>query len=261
MNWRSLPGILPLRNALEILVGLFARGWVAVCKTNNIVVLAYHSISDSPWIHAVSKEAFTEQTEFLRRCMIPISLAEAERQYTQGILSTKRPKVVITFDDGYEDWVTNAMPALLAQGLPATFFVTTSFKIITSETHPGLIPMAPAHVSTLAQAGFDIGSHSHTHADLAHCPEEQFMQELTESKRLLREFSHQEIGHLSYPKGRYTPSRFPLITKAGYTVALAGHGPFGRQSPLLAAPRLPVTKNLSSRRLQARIYRLAAWGF
>lgn len=261
MNWRSIPGLLPLRNALEILVGWVAYGWIKVFKTNNIVILAYHSISESPWIHAVSKPQFEQQIQWLKQYTLPITLTEAENQAKNNIHQTSQPQVVITFDDGYEDWTTNASPVLKASSIPATFFITTTFTTVTSEPQIGLTPMKQEEVAILAEAGFEIGSHSHTHADLAHCPEDQLVSELEESKRVLEAMSGQTISHLSYPKGRFITPRFQHLKRTGYTMALAGHGPLTERTELMATPRLPVTKALSNQRLQARIYRLAAWGF
>ena len=59
------------------------------------------------------------------------SPAEIEKMRVAGRLAADlkrdlpdRP-VLITFDDGYPDWVTGIAPLLESEGLPATFFITT----------------------------------------------------------------------------------------------------------------------------------------
>jgi len=66
---------------------------------------------------------FERLLDFLAANTNVMPLAEATAALQCGSLPS-RP-VVLTFDDGYEEWVQNIAPALLQRRLPATFFVTT----------------------------------------------------------------------------------------------------------------------------------------
>jgi peptidoglycan/xylan/chitin deacetylase (PgdA/CDA1 family) len=95
-------------------------------------ILRYHSVTDDERStlayldHGlmVTPAAFRAQLRYLRRFYTVLSLDEiVDRLHRGGALP---PRVVaITFDDGYRDNYTNAYPMLRAEGLAASFYVTT----------------------------------------------------------------------------------------------------------------------------------------
>lgn len=100
-----------------------ARRMRAVLRSRGLVLL-YHRVAHTepdPWELAVSPENFAAHMRILAGYR-PMSL--------DCLLSQRRtPKagsVAVTFDDGYVDNLTNAKPILESQGIPATFFITTS---------------------------------------------------------------------------------------------------------------------------------------
>jgi peptidoglycan/xylan/chitin deacetylase (PgdA/CDA1 family) len=88
-----------------------------------IVVLVYHrvtSLSHDPLGLAVRPERFREQMRFLA------ARARTVRFETIGA-EARGPAVAVTFDDGYADNWTEALPILEESGVPATFFVTSGY--------------------------------------------------------------------------------------------------------------------------------------
>ena len=88
-----------------------------------IVVLLYHrvaSLARDPLGLAVRPERFREQMRFLA------ARARTVRFETIGA-EARGPAVAVTFDDGYADNWTEALPILEEAGVPATFFVTTGY--------------------------------------------------------------------------------------------------------------------------------------
>jgi len=88
-----------------------------------IAVLFYHRVADDEaceW--TISNQTFVEQVRWLREHVELISLAEVQRRVRSG--SNDRPAVAITFDDGYADNCQQAIPFLVEQGVPCTYFVT-----------------------------------------------------------------------------------------------------------------------------------------
>ena len=254
MRRSDLPGYARLRASFDILCGSFARAFVGLFGSRRIVVLAYHSVSESPWTHATAPAAFREQMRWLAQHAQILSIDEVERMMQTGISRSRRPRVAVTFDDGYLDWVTTALPILSELQVRATFFVTTSFQLVTSEPQTVIEPLREVDVRTLADAGYEIGSHSHTHRDLSVCTSEELRFELSESRRLLAELSKQPVNHLSYPKGRY-PSDLSGLKDAGYSLAFAGHGSVSSETNPLIAPRMPTRRGMSLRRFVANVYR------
>jgi hypothetical protein len=86
------------------------------------IVLMYHRVADivvDPWNLAVGPERFAEQIAVLarRREIVPLERI--------GERPAGKPLAAITFDDGYVDVLTHALPVLESHGAPATVFVTT----------------------------------------------------------------------------------------------------------------------------------------
>ncbi len=92
------------------------------------VILGYHRVSDSRWDPlnlAISRKNFRSQLEVIADRYSPVSLDTLMTMKWQG--KSLRGHVAITFDDGCEDFVRNAMPELVAHKIPATIFVTTGY--------------------------------------------------------------------------------------------------------------------------------------
>src|SRR3954462_6044345 len=95
--------------------------------TPAAVILMYHRISNTSvepnWL-AVSPANFSEHMQYLRQAFQPIRLTDL----VEGIQNHSLParSVVITFDDGYTDNLTHAVPILESTNIQATIFVTNS---------------------------------------------------------------------------------------------------------------------------------------
>lgn len=98
-------------------------------KTNSLLVLTYHRITDEPDLHdplKVSMANFEKQILFLKKNYNIISggqLADA--------IKNNRPfpdkACLITFDDGWRDNYTHAFPILRKYQIPAIIFISTDY--------------------------------------------------------------------------------------------------------------------------------------
>ena len=99
---------------------------------NGAVILMYHSISDGTDISYIdpsndmNKSIFEFQMKYLKRYCNVISLTELNNLMTKGKEIPCRT-VAITFDDGYKNNFTNAVPILNKYDLPATIFLATKY--------------------------------------------------------------------------------------------------------------------------------------
>lgn len=80
-------------------------------------------------------------------------------------------------------------------------------------------PLSPEEVGALARDGFEIGSHSATHAILTLESEERVWRELVESKRRIGEWIGAEVRHFAYPNGNASDATEALTRRAGYVSA------------------------------------------
>jgi peptidoglycan/xylan/chitin deacetylase (PgdA/CDA1 family) len=97
-------------------------------RANRLLILIYHRVHPRPdpmFPGEVDAERFDWQMALLRRYCNPMSLAEAVEGLTRGQLPPRA--VAITFDDGYADNVSVALPILEKHGLTSTFFIATGF--------------------------------------------------------------------------------------------------------------------------------------
>lgn len=172
-------------------------------------IVAYHAVGACPpgadRDHLfVSPPAFESQMEFLarRRQVVPLStLLDAH-------LTSRRPAVAITFDDGFRNVLTEAIPVLERFGFTATLFVSTRWiDDPSSRDKEHGSPDAPLELLTagdvaeLARRGFDIGSHGHTHADLGRSSRPVVEAELRASVERLTELLGRPPAYLAWPYG------------------------------------------------------------
>ena len=90
-----------------------------------LTILTYHRVLDAPdplQPLQFDRRSFELQMALLRRLATPLPLLEAVRLLREDRLP--RRAVCVTFDDGYADNLTNALPILQRHGIPATLFVT-----------------------------------------------------------------------------------------------------------------------------------------
>jgi peptidoglycan/xylan/chitin deacetylase (PgdA/CDA1 family) len=128
-------------------------------------------------------------------------------------LSEKKGFYAITFDDGFRDNLTVALPLLEKYDLPMTLFAVAGF--IGQENY-----LSARELKTLARHPLvTIGSHGLNHKHFSKLSPEEAIFELTESKRILEEITRKEIDLLAYPYGDCSPSTERLSEECGYRAA------------------------------------------
>jgi peptidoglycan/xylan/chitin deacetylase (PgdA/CDA1 family) len=103
----------------------------SVSFTDSLLVLNYHRVldpRDCAFDHGVisaTPDEFYEQLSYIKSHFRVTGLAELLEQLEGGSVTGFR--IMITFDDGYLDNYQNAFPVLRTLGLPAVFFLPTSY--------------------------------------------------------------------------------------------------------------------------------------
>ena len=155
-------------------------------------------------------------------------------------------QIVITFDDGCEtDWVV-AAPHLFEYGFGATFYVVSRW--IGCRT--GFLT-AP-QLRELSAAGFEVGSHSATHAFLTGLDDGGLRRELLDSKCEIEDILGRPVTHLSCPVGRVNRRVADAAREAGYeTMATSRVGVTGPCTDPFALARCPVLRDTPQRTFEA----------
>jgi peptidoglycan/xylan/chitin deacetylase (PgdA/CDA1 family) len=197
-------------------------------------VMLFHRVTDAIREDGltVSPARFERICRMLRRSFRVVSLAEVFRLARSGEPIPRRT-VAITFDDSYRDNLFAAR-VLARYGLPACFFLPTAFigtrRVFVWDR--GLKRMANLtwdDVREIAQMGFEIGSHTMTHPNLASLSHEETRHELTGAKAVIEGQIGRPVRWFAYPFGGpqdIRPDQVLLIEEAGYEACLSGYGGF-----------------------------------
>lgn len=126
-------------------------------------------------------------------------------------------RVQITFDDGNTSDHDIALPALLARGLDAQFFVLAG-RI----GQPGSLDMA--RIMALRAAGMRIGSHGIAHRDWTSLNQVELDEELRVSRRKIEDYCECPVTEAGIPFGRYDARVLRHLRASGYTKAWSSDG-------------------------------------
>jgi peptidoglycan/xylan/chitin deacetylase (PgdA/CDA1 family) len=121
--------------------------------------------------------------------------------------------VLLSFDDGYADDVTQILPVLRAHRMTGVFY------IITGRFHePGFL--TGAQVRELDAAGMDIGGHTRDHVDLPGLGTAQLTDEIAGSRHDLERLLGHPIASFAYPAGRFDATVVAATHAAGFALAV-----------------------------------------
>jgi len=123
--------------------------------------------------------------------------------------------VALTFDDGYEDFYTNAYPLLKKYNLKSTLYV-----IVNAVDKPGYI--TKEQLKEMAASGYvEIGSHTFNHPDLRLKDRDDAYYEIKGSKDALEDILKQPILTFAYPYGYYNSQTLEIMEQSGYLGAVS----------------------------------------
>lgn len=183
-------------------------------------ILNYHSVStvDSGLPYEVSIERFRRDMEYLVEHFVIVDLPELLADRTSG-----EKRIAITFDDGFENFYSNALPVLREFDAQATVFVNPSFigdsnvEQIKSrhflERAPSPIMMNWSQLSSLTNSEIvTIGNHTLTHRNLSTVQNRDVLEEeIIGAKRQLENELGIEVNRFSYPYGQYNESTLDIV--------------------------------------------------
>ncbi|WP_262058064.1 polysaccharide deacetylase family protein [Streptomyces sp. STR69] len=188
-------------------------------------VAMYHSVgdcSDDPYHITVTPDRLDRQLRWLsRRGLRGVSMAELLTARARG---EGHGLVGLTFDDGYADFVDNALPVLARWDCGATLFVLPG-RLGGDNSWDPLGPRKPLltadGIRRAAAEGMEIGSHGLTHVDLTKADDATLKAEVAESRSVLAELTGTNVDGFCYPYGTIDARTVAAVREAGYTYACA----------------------------------------
>lgn len=173
-------------------------------------VLVYHTISAPPEPLPgdidISRERFARQLQWLSRWRRVARLDET-------LSGASSRLVAITFDDGYRDNLTVALPLLEKFSLPMTLFVAAAF--VGQEGY-----LSKEELREIARHPLvSIGAHGLSHRDFTRLSKDEARFELVESRRLLESIIGASLDFMAWPYGECNAELEELSKQCGYRAA------------------------------------------
>jgi peptidoglycan/xylan/chitin deacetylase (PgdA/CDA1 family) len=185
----------------------------------RVPILMYHYIRHNPdardrlgFALSVTPPDFAAQMDWLAaNGYHPITFRELN-SFLRGAGGLPSRPVVLTFDDGYEDFYTAALPVLIKHDFKAVAYVVSGFI-----GRGGY--MNAAQIREADHAEIEIGSHTVDHADLTRQSLDGLRYQITSSKHSLEQLLGHEVLSFCYPSGQFNPSAVKVVQEAGYSDA------------------------------------------
>jgi peptidoglycan/xylan/chitin deacetylase (PgdA/CDA1 family) len=182
-----------------------------------VPILMYHVVkAPAPgtpqaelWVPA---RTFRETVAALKKAgYAGVTMEQVHRAWSGGPGLPAKP-VVVSFDDGYLSHYESAMPTLRDAGWPGVLNLKTG----NVDPKGGI---APWQVKALVAAGWEIGAHTITHADLTTLDTAGLDREVAGSKKELEKEFGVEVNTFCYPAGKYDAEAEQAVKRAGFTTA------------------------------------------
>lgn len=197
-------------------------------STHRPKILMYHSIcsaQDNPNRIFTSPELFEAHMRYLkRRNLRGVSMRELLRAESMG---SAKGLVGLTFDDGYDDFLQNAVPVLERFGFSATVFVVIGMLggenrwAFRDDPRPRMNLLGVEGVREVAARGMEVGSHSMTHPKLLGLESGLLEEEVSGSRRVLSEMLGEPVDGFCYPYGFLDSASVQAVRRARYAYACA----------------------------------------
>jgi peptidoglycan/xylan/chitin deacetylase (PgdA/CDA1 family) len=138
-------------------------------------------------------------------------------------------KACLTFDDGYQDFYTHAVPVLERLECPASVYVVTDRLGGTNTWDAHQLPEVPLmtreQVKDVVAKGFEVGVHSATHPHLHQLLQRYREPEIAGAKRELENLLDKPADVYAYPYWDQNEDVRAEVEAAGFKAALGGEQP------------------------------------
>lgn len=216
--------------------------------TTKIAVLCYHSVKNWDYPHSIPIEIFKWQMEYLRENFQVLSLDDT-LDVIGGRLTLQRMGVLVTFDDGLEDNLTNAYPILKELDIPAVVFLATNYVDV---IHAGPLGYPFKFLSweqaclLISDTLVTIQSHTDTHPLLSTLESGEIRKEFSVANQKIESYLGYKPVGVAYPKSAFNESVLNVAAEF-YECGFGGDGIFDMsvQYDKMTIPRILITQNIS----------------
>jgi peptidoglycan/xylan/chitin deacetylase (PgdA/CDA1 family) len=222
-----------------------------------IPVLMYHSISDASEVSkpayfriSTSVNRFQEQIQWLFERGYQTINIDNIPSILSGRSEFPEKTIILTFDDGYEDFFTNAWPILGKFGYSATVYLPTSFIGHKRKAFNGRPCLVWNEILELYNHNISFGSHTSSHPKLYALDCQGIRDELKYSRATIENFLQQPVNSFSYPFAfpqedkHFVKQIKVLLGETGYRTAVTTIiGRIFNGDDSFCIKRLPINQN------------------
>ncbi len=188
-------------------------------RVASVPILMYHYISVPPpgsdryrLALSVTPANLDAQMAFLKQAGYhAITLYDLHAYLAQGKSLPDKP-VILTFDDGYVDAFTQAMPILRKYGFVGTFFVLTG----PADEGGAGEHLTWEQIAAMSATGMDMELHSREHYDLRNRPNDFLVHQIAGAKDSLEAHINRPVRWFAYPSGRYDAAVVRVLKSDGF---------------------------------------------
>lgn len=241
---------------------------------NRTLFICYHAVSPT-WRSPLSVTPVT----LARQLEALAAQGYTSTGFTDAILGGEQGlRVAITFDDAFLSVYRYALPVLERLGMTATLFAPTDFigrdepmswpgvsHYADSPEANEMLPMSWQQIGELAEAGWEVGSHSRGHPRLSQIADAELERELVESKRECEARLGRECRSIAYPYGDADERVLAAAERAGYLAGCTLMDATVRETSLsqrrigLHETDGPLSFRIKTLGLTQRLWRSPAW--
>jgi len=189
-------------------------------RTHGPVGILLHSITDRHALHC----SYYSPSRF--ESLIARLSGEGFTFATVGTIASLTENesarcIAMTFDDGFANFFTNALPICEHHGVAVTVFCVAGFlgKSSSWDSLPKQSHLTSSQIRQISSLGHEIGSHTLTHANLTLLSDKDLATELSVSKKILEDITGTSVTSLSFPFGRVNRRVWEAAQRAGFVAA------------------------------------------
>jgi peptidoglycan/xylan/chitin deacetylase (PgdA/CDA1 family) len=160
-----------------------------------------------------------------------------------------RKQIVLSFDDGFDELYEQVFPLLTQNHIPAIIYLVTDRTENNWKSRKALRPLkllSPERICEMSRHGIMFGSHTRTHENLTRCTDDQLLNEVVNSKKVIEDMLGLEVKHFCYPYGAVNQRVADTVKLAGYkTACTTKKGSVYLNSNPFMLPRLTVGKRMN----------------
>ena len=233
---------------------------------SRLTILMYHRVDAIPTAtrhpkNFVTPARFTDQIEALLSWGYePITFTDWLAYRTHKAQQLPKRPFIVTFDDGYNDFATNAWPVLRRLGVPATVFLVASKTGMTNdwdhdEPRTGLLDAVT--IRNLEGEGVSFGGHGYSHLPLANISPNEAREEIAHCHAALVGLLSRPPEVFAYPYSNQNAKVRQLTREAGFHCAVRGKGRLNyRGTDPFGLRRILMHEGITAAQLRRMLLRL-----